>query len=149
MKLASDLPLHCCRVSLCCALPRSHLPSTPPKAQIITPPPASPVCSDNTDDAVPRPLSAGRVSFPEILNLNGFVSAGAGGVGGTEAGDACRCDDTSTTDSGAVLEDEGVAAAPPPSIADTDPAQVGTVARADTSSGRYDVRFRIVERKSQ
>ncbi|XP_037069812.1 ubiquitin carboxyl-terminal hydrolase 47-like isoform X2 [Pollicipes pollicipes] len=43
-----------------------------------------------------------RVSFPEILNLNSFVER----VPAADGGDGCRCDDTSTTDSGAVLEDD-------------------------------------------
>lgn len=57
-----------------------------------------------------------RVTFPQTLNLNGFVSSGAGGTGPSDAmslgqesvESAIKFDDCSTTDSGSALEEDAV-----------------------------------------
>ncbi|XP_043218154.1 ubiquitin carboxyl-terminal hydrolase 47-like isoform X1 [Amphibalanus amphitrite] len=70
-----------------------------------------------------------RVSFPEILNLNDFVSDVAGCAHpATDGGDGARSDDTSTTDSGTVLDDEAAhpaaaSAAATHNMTDGDPGQ--------------------------
>lgn len=53
-----------------------------------------------------------RVTFPEQLDLNSFVEQGGGEEASTSEGQpdeltVSRCDDSSTTDSGSALEDEG------------------------------------------
>lgn len=59
-----------------------------------------------------------RVVFPETLNLNGFISEtslsstmykeeGSEGFPEEIAGSSSKCDDSSTTDSGSAIDDEG------------------------------------------
>jgi len=70
--------------------------------------------SHNVSVLSPNPLLFHyRVSFSDELNLNRFVSCGAGS--GAAAGDCMeetpKCDDSSTTDSGAPLDDDNNIAA--------------------------------------